>query len=152
MINDYSDRFRRLDEIMAKYDEAMHLNEVLFGNQENLKRHYEKHITDAAIDGEIQMKYMSIDDFNELADIISSAPAGSIIKSSKPSENKRVIGYVTKSGNFVKYDTVSGLKVIYRPANQGGAISLYSWYTSTFLWRKFKITIFFLKLRIALPA
>ena len=113
----------RIDEIMKKYNEVLHLSEVLFNSDKNLNYHYNKHVV-SDDDGPLKMDYISKEEYNELADKLSSAPAGKL-----NDKEARIIGYTTKNGKFIKYDKVTHLVIVYA---SDGAISLYKQGTKKF--------------------
>ena len=68
------------------------------------------------------MEEIPIDEYNELANTLSEAPAGHL-----NDRNATVIGYVTEQGRFIKYDKSNNLVVIYVDDNRLGheTIALY---------------------------
>lgn len=97
------------------------IDEVYFTNKASLDRHYEKHVISDE-DGIYKMKYMDKDEYNELANQLSSAKASRLNDRSAD-----IIGYVTKSGRSVKYDKRTNLVVAYVDDDKQGheAIALY---------------------------
>lgn len=107
-----------VSKLLEKYN---YLDEVYFERESDLDRHYNKHVVSDE-DGPFKMEYMSKDDYNNLADTLSSAPASRI-----NDRSARIIGYVTERGRFVKYDRDTNLVVAYVDDDVNGhtAISLY---------------------------
>lgn len=106
------------ESIIERYTD---LEEVYFTNKRNLDRHYNKHVLSDE-DGPLKMEYMPEEEYNELANTISEAPAGKL-------NNKaaRIIGYVTTSGRKIKYDKNHNLTVVYVDDDVNGheVIALY---------------------------
>lgn len=101
-------------------EEIENLDEVYFTSK-NLLKHYNKHVVSNE-DGMLKMDKMTMDDYNQLADTLSSAPAGRI-----NDRSANIIGYVTVNGKSVKHDKKNQLTVIYVDDDIQGheAISLY---------------------------
>ena len=120
-INWFKDRCTQLVE---NYD---NLEEVYF-TPRNREIHYNRHVISDE-DGPLKMDYMTIDEYDELADKLSSAEAGKI-----NDRLSQIIGYQTKGGRFVKHDTLSKLTVVYVDDDINGheAISLYKQPTNKF--------------------
>lgn len=106
----------KIKEILEKYEESKHLWEVLFSSDYNLNKHYNKHVISDE-DGQLKMDFMSKDDYNYLADTLSSSHAGKL-----NNKEATIIGYTTKSGKFIKYDKLNHLLIVYA---KDGAIALY---------------------------
>ena len=115
---------KRIDEIIEKYVSKV-INEAHFKDKERLNKHYERHVTstkDISNYQDLRMPQISIEEYDELADLISRAPAAKL----DDDRNNRYIGYTSKSGRYVKYDTKDNYIVAYEgdPVN-GEAVSLY---------------------------
>ena len=103
------------------------LEEVYF-TQKNGERHYNSHILSDK-DGHLKMDYMTYNEYNQLADDLSSSDASKL-----NDRSAKIIGYVTKSGRIVKHDKETNLTVVYVDDDEKGheAISLYKQPTSKF--------------------
>ena len=96
------------------------LDEVYFTDK-NLKLHYDKHeISDK--DGNIIQPNMTTDEYNKLADELSSKEASRI-----NNKEARIIGYVADNGKIVKYVRLSNYVVAYVDDDAKGheAVSFY---------------------------
>ena len=82
------------------------LDEVYFTDK-NLKAHYNKHVA-SDIDGNLKLPDMTPDEYNNLADELSSADASRI-----NNKEARIIGYVADNGKIVKYDRLTNYVVAY---------------------------------------
>lgn len=82
------------------------LDEVYFTDR-NLKAHYNKHVA-SDIDGNLKLPDMTPDEYNNLADELSSADASRI-----NNKEARIIGYVADNGKIVKYDRLTNYVVAY---------------------------------------
>ena len=82
------------------------IDEVYF-TKDNLDRHHYKHVISDE-DGPLQMEYMTPEEYNKLADDLSSSVASKI-------NNKEadIIGYVTKNGRTIKHDRRNKITVVY---------------------------------------
>lgn len=113
------------------------LDEVFFSRRNsngkplsNLELHYTKHVDPKyyadkmlGVDTEDQlMPMMSMDEYDALADKLSSAKASNV-----RDNDADIIGYVTKNGNRVKYQKSTGYLVAYVDDDEKGheAIALY---------------------------
>ena len=113
------------------------LDEVFFSRRNskgkplsNLEFHYTKHVDPKyyadkmlGVDTEDQlMPMMTIDEYDALADKLSSANASDV-----RDKDADIIGYVTKNGNLVKYQKSTGYLVAYVDDDEKGheAIALY---------------------------
>ena len=103
------------------------LVEVYF-TPRNRERHYNSHVISDA-DGPFKMTEMTIEEYDQLADDLSSAPASKL-----NDRSARIIGYITKSGRTVKHDKETLLTVVYVDDDIKGheAISLYKQPTGKF--------------------
>lgn len=107
------------------------LDEVFFDNEQNLLNHYNKHVLSGS-DGTKQLPNMTKDDYNNLADKLSSSPCGSI-----SDKSAQVVGYETVSGRRIKFDKSSGYVVVYVDDDVRGhtAIALYKQTPKKFFFR-----------------
>ena len=96
------------------------LDEVYFTDK-NLKVHYDKHVSSDK-DGDLKLPDMTPDEYNNLADELSSADASKI-----NNKEARIIGYVADNGKIVKYDRLTNYVVAYVDDNVKGheAVSFY---------------------------
>ena len=103
------------------------IDEVFF-TKNNLERHHYKHIISDE-DGPWQMEYMTPEEYDNLADKLSSSCASKI-----NDRTAKIIGYVTKSGRIVKHDRENYLTVVYVDDDVKGheAIALYKQHTKKF--------------------
>lgn len=100
--------------------ESLSMDEVFFTDK-NLKKHYDKHVI-SDNDGRLKMPMMSSEEYNSLADELSSSPAGRL-----DDRNSRIIGYIANNGKTVKYDRLTNYMVAYVDDDVKGheAISFY---------------------------
>lgn len=111
----------KISEILSKYNLNNMLLEYYFKSDDELDMHYNKHVLSDE-DGPRKMKFITKDDYNELAHVLSTSPAGNL----NQRKDFPIIGYKTASGRFIKYDQNSGLCVIYADDSRGAnIISLY---------------------------
>ena len=89
-----------------KFKLVEELDEVFFTDK-NLKIHYDRHIV-SDMDGTLKLPDMTPDEYNNLADELSSAEAGRI-----NNKESRIIGYVAANGKTVKYDRLTNCVVAY---------------------------------------
>lgn len=82
------------------------LDEVYFTDK-NLKVHYDRHIISDE-DGNLKLPDMTPDEYNNLADELSSADASRI-----NNKEARIIGYIAANGKTVKYDRLTNYVVAY---------------------------------------
>ena len=82
------------------------LDEVYFTDK-NLKVHYDKHVISDK-DGNLKLPNMTTDEYNKLADELSSKEASRI-----NNKEARIIGYVADNGKIVKYDRLTNYVVAY---------------------------------------
>lgn len=110
--------------------EEFDLEEVYFTHDNLMKHHYRHIISDE--DGEWKMEYMSPEEYNQLADDLSSAEAGKL-----NDRTARIIGYITPDGRIVKHDRETNLTVAYVDDDLHGheAITLYKQPTGKFFWK-----------------
>ena len=96
------------------------LDEVYFTDK-NLKVHYDRHVVSDK-DGNLKLPNMTTDEYNKLADELSSKEAGRI-----NNKEARIIGYVADNGKTVKYDRVTNYVVAYVDDDKKGheAVSFY---------------------------
>lgn len=101
-------------------EDIEHLDEVYFTSR-NLLKHYNKHVVSDE-DGLLKMDNMSADEYNNLADMLSSSKASKI-----NDRQASIIGYVAANGKSVKHDRLNNLTVVYVDDDIQGheAISLY---------------------------
>lgn len=110
------------------------LDEVYF-TKDNLNRHHYKHVISNE-DGPLKMQYMTPEEYDKLADDLSSSHASRI-----NDKNADIIGYITKNGRIIKHDRKNKLTVIYVDDDVRGheAISLYKQSTKKFFDRLNKV-------------
>ena len=103
------------------------LDEVYF-TKDNLNRHHYKHVISNE-DGPLKMQYMTPEEYNKLADDLSSSHASRI-----NDKNADIIGYITKNGRIIKHDRRNKLTVVYVDDDVRGheVISLYKQPTKKF--------------------
>ena len=89
-----------------KFKLVEELDEVYFTDK-NLKVHYDRHVV-SDIDGDLKLPEMTSDEYNNLADELSSAEASKI-----NDREARIIGYVADNGKTVKYDKLTNCVVAY---------------------------------------
>ena len=89
-----------------KFKLVEELDEVYFTDK-NLKVHYDRHVV-SDIDGDLKLPEMTSDEYNNLADELSSAEASKI-----NDRESRIIGYVADNGKTVKYDKLTNYVVAY---------------------------------------
>ena len=82
------------------------LDEVYFTDK-NLEIHYNRHIISDR-DGKLKLPDMTPEEYNNLADELSSADACKI-----NDKEARIIGYVADNGKTVKYDRLTNCVVAY---------------------------------------
>lgn len=101
-------------------EDIEHLDEVYFTSK-NLIKHYNKHVVSDE-DGSLKMDDMSADEYNNLADKLSSSEASKI-----NDKQANIIGYIAANGKSVKHDRLNNLTVVYVDDDIQGheAISLY---------------------------
>lgn len=103
------------------------LDEVYF-TKDNLNRHHYKHVISNE-DGPLKMQYMTPEEYDKLADDLSSSTASRI-----NDKNADIIGYITKNGRIIKHDRKNKLTVVYVDDDVRGheVISLYKQPTKKF--------------------
>lgn len=103
------------------------LDEVYF-TKDNLNRHHYKHVISNE-DGPLKMQYMTPEEYDKLADDLSSSHASRI-----NDKNADIIGYITKNGRIIKHDRRNKLTVVYVDDDVRGheVISLYKQPTKKF--------------------
>ena len=103
------------------------IDEVYF-TKDNLDRHHYKHVISDE-DGPLQMEYMTPEEYNKLADDLSSSVAPQI-----NNKDADIIGYVTKNGRIIKHDRRNKITVVYVDDDIRGheVISLYKQSTKKF--------------------
>lgn len=103
------------------------LDEVYF-TKDNLNRHHYKHVISNE-DGPLKMRYMTPEEYDKLADDLSSSHASRI-----NDKNADIIGYITKNGRIIKHDRRNKLTVVYVDDDVRGheVISLYKQPTKKF--------------------
>ena len=103
------------------------LDEVYF-TKDNLNRHHYKHVISNE-DGPLKMQYMTPEEYDKLADDLSSSHASRI-----NDKNAAIIGYITKNGRIIKHDRRNKLTVVYVDDDVRGheVISLYKQPTKKF--------------------
>ena len=103
------------------------LDEVYF-TKDNLNRHHYKHVISNE-DGPLKMQYMTPEEYDKLADDLSSSRASRI-----NDKNADIIGYITKNGRIIKHDRKNKLTVVYVDDDVRGheVISLYKQPTKKF--------------------
>jgi hypothetical protein len=107
--------------------EDFDLEEVYFTTK-NRDIHHHKHVISDE-DGKWKMEYMSPEEYNCLADELSSAHAEKL-----NNKEAKIIGYITKDGRIVKHNRETKMTVVYVDDDERGheAISLYKQPTGKF--------------------
>ena len=110
--------------------EDFSIEEVYF-TKNNRDKHYDRHVISDE-DGPLKMEYITPEEYDMLADELSSATAGKL-----NDRSARIIGYITKGGRVVKHDKDRQLTVVYVDDDEKGheAISLYKQPTSKFFFK-----------------
>ena len=110
-----------------KLVEDVIIDEVYF-TKKNLARHHYKHVISDE-DGPLKMEYITPEEYDNLADDLSSSCASKI-----NDREANIIGYVTKSGRIVKHDRENKLTIVYVDDDIKGheAIALYKQPTKKF--------------------
>lgn len=103
------------------------LDEVYF-TKDNLDIHHYKHVISDE-DGLLKMEYMTPEEYNKLADDLSSSAASKI-----NDREADIIGYVTKNGRTIKHDRRNKITIVYVDDDIRGheVISLYKQPTKKF--------------------
>ena len=103
------------------------LDEVYF-TKDNLDRHHYKHVISDEY-GPLKMEYITPEEYNKLADDLSSSVASKI-----NNREADIIGYVTKNGRTVKHDKRNKITIVYVDDDIKGheVISLYKQPTKKF--------------------
>ena len=110
--------------------EDLYLEEVFFSPRNRTAHHYKHVVSDE--DGVWKMNYLSEEEYDKLADELSTAKASRL-----NDRNAKIIGYVTKEGRIVKHDKENQLTIVYVDDDVKGheAISLYRQSTKKFYYK-----------------
>ena len=102
--------------------------EEVFFTKDNLDKHHYKHVISDE-DGEWKMQSLTPEEYDNLADELSSADAEKL-----NNRDAKIIGYITKEGRIVKHNKENKLTVVYVDDDEKGheAISLYKQPTGKF--------------------
>ena len=108
------------------------LTEVYFTDERNLDYHYNKHVISDE-DKNWKMKYMSKEEYNKLADWLSSVK--NIGDATDREYRGRFVGYISNNGIIVVRDNISNLVVVFVDDVVHGhsAIALYKQSLNKFL-------------------
>lgn len=110
-----------------KLVEDIDLEEVFFSKKNRDIHHYKHVVSDE--DGPLKMDYLTPEEYDTLADKLSSADAEKL-----NNRDAKIIGYITKDGRIVKHDKENNLTVVYVDDDIKGheVISLYKQPTKKF--------------------